>query len=128
MPNTNPAKMKNPPQSPALSGFQPQNHPLDSTKTHKNKQTQALRRNLENEGSPSVLSHGAQQPGRDTSSSPTSSSGTGRETGEDESIKLGETLPDWAPCSSSGWLDVLHRQNQRACTIQAQRNRSGLRR
>src|SRR6266536_5225954 len=34
MPNTNPAKMKNPPQSPALSGFQPQNHPLDSTKTH----------------------------------------------------------------------------------------------
>src|SRR6266540_4730734 len=33
MPNTNPAKMKNPPQSPALSGFQPQNHPLDSTKT-----------------------------------------------------------------------------------------------
>ncbi len=36
MPNTNPAKMKNPPQSPALSGFQPQNHPLDSTKTLKN--------------------------------------------------------------------------------------------
>src|SRR6266536_5751702 len=35
MPNTNPAKMKNPPQSPALSGFQPQNHPLDSTKTQK---------------------------------------------------------------------------------------------
>src|SRR5438046_1312016 len=33
MPNTNPAKMKNPPQSPTLSGFQPQNHPLDSTKT-----------------------------------------------------------------------------------------------
>src|SRR6266511_3247559 len=33
MPNTNPAKMKNHPQPPALSGFQPQNHPLDSTKT-----------------------------------------------------------------------------------------------
>ena len=31
--------MKNPPQSPALSGFQPQNHPLDSTKTLNNIRT-----------------------------------------------------------------------------------------